>query len=208
MVRITQCRSHLARLPLPCAPLNETVVVVRQLGSTSPLPDECEDTFWQVGNELCELLTRIRRSLSAAQWTVHVNDRTIPWDGASDSYSFSKVNLPPDVLSHLGQLMHPAAEENLQAVRQWLVRRVSLAEIEDYLARQDRSPEAQLLRNIFGEGRDSDYSLRQFRNRLAGHMIQGDELWWYDGQVDGEWSGAALVRNKRVITYLALESAY
>lgn len=50
------------------------------------LPLESEIEFWASLQYWCQLLSEIRRVLSNAAWTVHVDDYPIQWDEAHAAY--------------------------------------------------------------------------------------------------------------------------
>lgn len=50
------------------------------------LPLTTEDEFWEAIQHWCRALTLIRRVLSDATWTVHVDDHAIVWNDEQKAY--------------------------------------------------------------------------------------------------------------------------
>ena len=50
------------------------------------LPLTTEDEFWEEIQHRCRILTLIRRVLSDATWSVHIDDATIFWDEERREY--------------------------------------------------------------------------------------------------------------------------
>ena len=50
------------------------------------LPDNTSDALWEGTQHWCELLSGIRRVIESADWSAHIDDHDLVWDGKRREY--------------------------------------------------------------------------------------------------------------------------